>query len=508
MTKLRRRRLDLSTGLGWVASIVVLAAGTVRLAHASAHQLRALLDLNYESPVLFTIHSIQRGVNVYAPSHYMEPPFGLHMYTPLYHYVVSLFTSPASNPFLAGRIVSLACMLMAGALLLFVVPSRSRAPGVMAIGFFFLFWPVSRNAAIVRPDAMALLFSAAAVVVVARRPAEWRAVCAAALLCALSVATKQSFLSAPVACLLFLGHRDVRRGLTIAAGSVLLGMLIIAAAEVASGGGFLYSITSGGRHPITLTELGFRFTNLTGQPLAVAWAAASLAATAVLVSKSAYRWSSPYPLYAATTWVVFLATAGKIGAGPNYYVEPMLASLMLGVWYAGGAGTEKPRAKSPFPSPVAAALILGAVGFDMWRSKLGGYSYVPDAAAAAAKPTDIAEGRRLLTESGPRPEVLNLAHALHTWWLPGKVSMPDVYLYALMWRDGTLDEEPVVRSIQRRDYAAIITTEVLLGGEYEPFAGASWNRVTEAARGAYQCRKSGAGFVFLLPREECADGAR
>jgi hypothetical protein len=505
MTKRRRAGLDLSAGLAWAASIAVFAVGSFRLLHASAHQLRAQFDLDYESPVIATIEAVQRGVNVYAPSHYMEPPFGLHMYTPLYHYVVSIVTSPAGNPFLAGRIVSLACMVLAGTLLLLVAPSRSRWAGVMAVGFFFLFWPVTRNAALVRPDPMALLFSAAAVVLLARRPGDPRAIAGAALLCALAIATKQSFVAAPAACLLFVMHRDVRRGLMITAGSVLAGAVIIAGAEAASGGGFLYSITSGGRHPITLSELRWRFISLSGQPLAVAWAVVSLAATAVLVLKSGHRKSSPYALYAAMTWIVFFATAGKMGAGPNYYLEPMLASLMLGAWYVGSAGAGARRGLSAFALPAAAVVVLALVGFDMWRSKLGSYSFMPEPPAAAARIAHIAEGRRLLAESGPRPEVLNLAHAQHTWWLPGRVAMHDVYLYALMWRDGTLDEEPVVRSILRRDYTAIITTEVLLGGQYDAFAGASWNRVTEAALTAYPCRKTVEGFVLLLPREKCAD---
>lgn len=359
----------------FTVAILVLTAGIFRLARASLHQLPTPLDLNYESPAVATIEAFRNGTNVYHKSFYGAPPFGLDMYAPLYHYVVSLFPASADNPFLAGRIVALVCMVLAGMLLLWVAPGRARVAGLMAAGLFLIFWPVTQNAALVRVDSMALMFSGAAVVLIARHPASTAAVVGSAFLCLLALAAKQSFIAAPVACFLFLLHRQARPAVTFAATYGALAMVFLAGGEIVSGGGFLFSLTSGAKHPNTLNELWVRFLNLRGQPLSVVWAVVSLAGSAIVVAKKRYRIASPFPMYAATSWLVFLGTAGKMGAAPNYYLEPMLASLMLAVWYASRERDEAAVSPRSFFSPVVTALVLALLVTDVWMSKLWNYSF-------------------------------------------------------------------------------------------------------------------------------------
>lgn len=123
--------------------------------------------------------------------------------------------------------------------------------------------------------------------------------------------------------------------------------------------------------------------------------------------------------------------------------------------------------------------------------------------AVARRTAEIAERHRLISEYGPDRPVLNLAHATYTASLPGEVAINDVFLYAMMWRGDELDEEPVVRSIQRRDYGAIAVNRTLLSSIREPFAGKRWMRVMNAAAAYYPCRARSAEVVLFFPPGAC-----
>ena len=83
--KLRLREEDARM----LAAIIVVVA-LARFARASIYGLASPVDVEYDTPNLFTIRAIQAGRNVYAPEFYLAPPFGLTIYTPLYHYIVTL----------------------------------------------------------------------------------------------------------------------------------------------------------------------------------------------------------------------------------------------------------------------------------------------------------------------------------------------------------------------------------------------------------------------------------
>ncbi|MGK2961464.1 MAG: hypothetical protein ACSLFK_04865 [Gemmatimonadaceae bacterium] len=484
-----------------MVAFLVLLTGSFRLVRASFHQLTTPLDLAYESALLSTIEALRAGKNIYAYGFYAEPPFGLTMYTPLYHHVVALFPLPAANPFLPGRIVGLACMVGSGLLLMWVTPARrGRIAAVIALGLFFLLWVVTANAATVKNDSIGLLFSAGAVIVIGRRAGGNRDAVIAALLASLAFASKQSFIAAPVACWLFLLHSDLRAAMRFAAYYAGFMTLFLGGGALLWGEGFWFSIFSGGRHPTSASELWSRVQHFSAQRFAVLVAIVSISGTAATVYRRYHRSSSPFPLYAATSWLLLAATLGKMGSATNYFLEPLLASLILGVWCADRITQ---RTGTVFPSPRFALALCIIVAGDYWQSKLWHYSTAIQPGTYSARQSAIAERRHVLAPLGDTPRLLNLAHAHYTSTLPGEVSLPDVFLYATMWRTDQLDEDPVVRSIRRRYYDAIVTTNYLLTTTDEPFVGDSWNRVREAAVAHYPCRKLTSGAVLMFPAGEC-----
>src|SRR5438045_4790197 len=133
-----------------LAAVIVVVA-LARFARASIYGLATPVDVEYDTPNLFTIRAIQAGRNVYAPEFFLAPPFGLTIYTPLYHYIVSVLPQ-FTNPFLSGRFVSLVFMVASGLLLFWVKDRTNTTNAAIAFGVFLLLWPVSQLAAVLRGD--------------------------------------------------------------------------------------------------------------------------------------------------------------------------------------------------------------------------------------------------------------------------------------------------------------------------------------------------------------------
>jgi hypothetical protein len=174
-------------------TLTVVGFTLARVLLVSAQQLDVPRDLAYESPIQRSVDVIREGSNPYDPKVYNDGPFVLTMYTPFYFWLTSLLPSPAANPFWTARAVAGLSMFLAAATVLLVLPRRETNHfTLLACSVIFLIGPVVKSTAVARNDSLGLLFSALAVVLVARTKGSPRALPLVAVLCCLAFWTKQS----------------------------------------------------------------------------------------------------------------------------------------------------------------------------------------------------------------------------------------------------------------------------------------------------------------------------
>lgn len=452
----RSRHLLAALALG------VLAASFGLVADVVGNQLSQPYDLGYESPSLATIRLLRDGRNPYDADVYADVPFTFTMYTPLYHHVVAALPAADDNAFLTGRVVSLACLLLASASL-FAVRGRRGGLAVpaLALGVFFLQWPILGFAAYLKSDSMALLCSAAAVVVVARGARGRGALAAAALLCTLAVAAKQSYVAAGGAILVHLLAGDRRRAATFA---VLLAGSAGAAAALATalwGAGFWFSVVLAPANPMSLSGAAGIVRDLLGQPVFVlllvltawtAWAASRAAGGPLALAAR-----SPLLPWVALSGLLAALTAGKLGATHLYFLEFTLAQLAWQVHALGDPATVRlPRGLAT----AACILLVACLGWEVHarRAFLASHDGAPEDTSAARE--RYYQGvRAALTARGlERPSVLNLGPPGHGYAFADDVSVNDYTLYAILWSSGKLDLQVLLDRIAERRFDLVLVS--------------------------------------------------
>lgn len=456
-----------------VATMVAIAV--VRWGLVVFYQLVAPHDLAYESPNLTTIRLIQEGVNIYDPAIYAHPPFHMTIYTPLYHHLVALLPTDGPNPFFYGRLLALVCMVLAATAVLAVRPRAKVTVPLMAASAFLMVSTVAANTAFLKNDSLALCFSVWAVVI-ASMSDRWRpAAYWAALLCILAFASKQSYLPASLACLIFL-RRDPR--------FVLSWALMLATGLALSmslwGGGFWFSVFSAPQNPISLE----RQAHLWGEMLRDS----AFGAIIVVGCIGLYRSGSsnlgrhPFGHYALFSWLALLVTAGKAGSSTNYFIEPALATLLWMVFCLRSEGGSL---------AVGGAALAGLVAI----SPLPAFTTPAQSSAAAAREARFTAELR---HEGVTPsDVLNLRSAPLGYSAGSRFQLNDPLLYGLLYHQKKLATQSLVRALDAQLFAAVAW----------PMDNSHWvaspelDDVRRALERTYPRRKTIAGEIFALPRD-------
>ena len=174
-----------SVCLAWAVAALFVATSAARLVPVVRDHLAATFDLMSEGPHMSTVKALERGDDIYDPRSFLDLPFYMTPYTPLYHVVVAALPQRAGNPFFTGRVVATVCMLTAAASLLFVAGRGQLPTALIALAAFFLIRAVTDNTAYLRSDALALCLSVWAVALVMRARSA-RAAAAVGALCALA----------------------------------------------------------------------------------------------------------------------------------------------------------------------------------------------------------------------------------------------------------------------------------------------------------------------------------
>jgi hypothetical protein len=492
-----RPRHGWSALLGGAAVLVALVA-LARLAEVSAYQLAAPFDLNYETPILRTIELLRAGRDVYDPAVYDGPPYWISVYTPLFHTLVAALPPDADNPFLNGRIVGLCCMLLAASTLL-LVAGRAWAFGLLTLGAYLLLPPVVAHAAFLKVDTLALSCAALGVLAcagAARRP---RLLPLASVLCALALFSKQSFVAAALACVLQLAVVDRRRALLFACMTAALTALLVATVWSP---GFRFSILEGARAPMTWIQVRSVWREMSTQPVFLALLALAGAGLLAFLRRPSWRRlvSTPYPAYACCSTAVLLATLPKQGSASIYFLEPMLAFLLLLVAWARGSRTSpSPSGDSRAPrfAPLAAWVLVGAAVAQVGKDAPDALGYASREANLRTE-TILREVAQTMRSHGPaEPRLLNLYSSRLSYPVPGLIELSDPLTYMLLWHTGRLRTDAIVDAVRAGEYDGVVVLSALLTADLpQPVAG-----VLHAVQEHYRVVLTRGPLTYLVPSD-------
>jgi len=433
-----------------VLAAAVVAAALLRLGGVVAGQLAWPYDIGTETAQLCSIRVLERGQPLYDPATYAADPFVLTMYTPLYHALVSWLPSAPGRPFLPGRLVAMGAMLAAAGTVFAVGRRRGRlAPAGLACGWFFLLWPALVHTAYLRSDSLALMLSAWAVVCVDRGGR--RALVLGAVLAALAVAAKQSYVAAALACGAWLAFTD-RKGARIFA-AVFAGLLAAGAfaATLAWGRGFWFSVVVAPSVG-AFSGLPSAVVDAVGQPAFVLLVVLSLWADALVLRRdgAAALRRSPFGLYALASLAVLLLTVGKAGANELYLLEFVLAHLL---WLVSLNGREAPI----FGHALAAAALALVAAVEVatpasrWESRAHGAGSREDRSAYYSA---VRAGLAARGVTGGR--ILGLGAQQDALGVADDACLNDAFLYRMLWRRGLLDPQDLVDAVRRRAFDVVM----------------------------------------------------
>ncbi len=309
---------------GWIA-VLLGAAALLNLALALV-QIPSPADTSMpESAIVFGARQVMEGGALYADYH--RAPFIIAPYTPLYYAWTGLagrlLGAPPEGLFAVGRWTSFIALALS-AVLLSAGARRNgaggRAPWLIPAAFlapaFVLSW-----AATARPDTPGLLFALAGILLWLKfeeRP--WRFL--AIVLFLLAFLTKQSFLAAPGALLLYLAVKKRKADSLMVgglfAGGVAAALLLL---HSATGGLSTLNILGSNLVPLSLDNLrlvGGRFLQAAAFPLLLG-----------LAGLNRERLKSLPFLYFAVSLLWGFYACLKLGSDLNYFLEPLAAVCLL-----------------------------------------------------------------------------------------------------------------------------------------------------------------------------------
>jgi hypothetical protein len=480
----------------WIAWIVALAAVAVmlhRLLPVARAQLTAPYDLISEGPHMCTVQAIERGFDIYASRNFLDLPFYVTPYTPLYHSIVAALPQDPANPFFTGRVVSTILNLLAASALLFVAAPAHRATGVTAFAVFFLLHAVTGNTVYLRSDGLALCASIWAVVTVARATRRSHVVAAGAL-AALAVAGKQSFLAAGVVSFAFVALRRPRDLPAFVASGLAVGLGLAAAATAVWGTEFWFAVTIPlSDYPRAMESFRWHWHLMFIQPIFV-WIVG-----AALVTLAATRTTrGPLLAYALVAWALQSSVMTGVGAENHNLIEPVLATLlwMVAALQAGGTPLTLGWLRLAGLATLAACVVL-----ELRQTDTTLYSYA-DPARTARYVANRAEAQARLRGLGfEHGKLLNLKNSQIPHDFPNSdMTLNDLWMYAtVLWDSRPETVDRLIAAIEAERFDVVITAPGVTTPTTNPRNGSPWSRIVYPLFDHYRVAFHG-GDVNLLTR--------
>lgn len=471
----------------------------LRLVPVCRDQLAAPFDLISEGPHMCTVKAIRSGFDIYARKSFLDLPFFMTPYMPLYHVLVAALPQDPTNPFFTGRVVAAVFMILAAATLLVVAAHGHRATAVIAVAVFFLINAVTGNTAYLRSDSMALCWSVWAVVTAARARSRSTAV-AAGVLCALAIAAKQSFLAAGLTCFLHFATRDRRDALAFLIAGGAVGATLGLAAWAYWGSDFWFAVTIPlTDYPRAIESFYWHWHMMFAQPLFLFILAAAVVATATAVATDGWRvFAQPFLPYVLVAWTLQTGVMTGIGAENHNLNEPVLATLL---WIVVALQHDRPSFRMGWAWGAGLAALAFCTQLELRNPDASLYSYtnpahteryVRERAAAQAALRDLG------FEHG---RMLNLKNSQIPHDFAGEMVVNDVWMYVtVLWNSRPETVDRLVHAIETETFDTILVAPGVVSADHD-YGDTPWPRIIHAVFRHYAVAYRG-GEVNLLTRRK------
>ena len=313
-------------------------------------------DDGLEGTLLHEAGLVRAGEALYRPL--VPDEFVSAPYTPLHTVVLASFGFDQARPFTAGRTISLLALVgVALVIAVFVgVHGRFWWLGLIAALWMLAFAPAQLWGTRIKPDMLALMFTAAGLLVASWRRGRWADW--AAVLFALAFFTKQTALIAPFAVGVNLLITDWRRALRYGLIYGLALGLPYLALDIVTERAATAHIWGLHRSEWWRFALFWKYVELLRWSLPLLGLA--LLGIAAVRTNYAYRQALLYALLAPAT----MYGAGEIGAHHNHLLETMLAWTM-----AGGVGAGLVLHGATWKNRRSALAVLAVAGL-VWQGWL------------------------------------------------------------------------------------------------------------------------------------------
>lgn len=449
--------------------------------------------------------TLARGGCIYGSLR--QPPFVVGNYPPLFPWAYSLATGAQATlqSLPAGRLMIQLAAALSALLLGLIAGLRTRRwlPALLAPLLFFCSWEVAHWSAFVRVDFPALLFTAAGLGVFLTVRPRWGAALAALLFVAAGYA-RQTALLAPLACIIALTLNDRRRLAWFLIPYAGLGLAVLIWLQAKTGGEFLRHVVAYNQNVMDLGGLARVMKNEVwffhrGLILALLCGAA---ARLFLRPAPGEGSAPPAPLaprfhalpHARGAVSIYLALAalslvsyGKVGAAPNYVLEPLAAAAL---WSAETLGLLLDR----LALGARRVFNIAALGFCLLLLVHGAWldgRALQFPWSAAPGPADRAAGYELLKALRAAPGDVYCEDPVYAL-LAGKPVLFQPFIMSQLAREGKWDARPFVDWLAARRFSLFAAT-----ADLTPGAAQDYERYTPAMAGALTRHYDPAGSLAL-----------
>ena len=362
-------------------------------------------------------------------------------YPPLYLWLAGL---DLGDPFLAGRLASIAATVAVAGLIVWRARASPLAAAALGVGWLAVA-PVALWGAALKPDLVALALTVAAVLLVERR-----AGLPAGALLVLAVFAKPTALLPAITLIGWAATRDrrvVRRLLLGSAAGAAAGLVVIAA----------FGPADVWRHVVTWNALPWS----AGEAATVAYLAVATVGAALVAAVLLRPLPGPVGAYlAAAAGIVILG--GREGATINYLLDLAAASSLA-------LAAAAPRVRASMLYPIAAVLQLAVATL-----VLDPHAILPDrrpTTGAWGDPARIAAAR---TAFPPGPILAEDAGLLLA---SGRVPViDDLFLWSRLVASHAIDPAPILAAVSAGRYAAVVSAiDLDRSSEAPAFEQARWD---------------------------------
>jgi MFS family permease len=481
-----------------LVALALALAALSRLVPVVAAQLAAPFDLISEGPHMCTVQAIMRGLDIYDPRSFLDLPFYMTPYSPLFHVLVAALPQSAANPFLTGRVLAIVFMFGAAAALLGAAGPRRGALALLAIGTFFLIRPVTLTTAYLRSDGMAVCCAAWAVVVAWRSHSRGGAAAAGAL-CALAAAAKQSFLAPGIACLLWFALAQRRRLGAFLLGGIATGAALALAATAYWGTKFWIAMTIPVTdYPRDMESFFIHWRMMFAQPVFVVLVGGALIVTAaLLVARPREALATPFLLYVLFAWPLQTWVMTGIGAENHDLIEPVLATFL---WIVVASSRDGSTPRLDWRWGLGLAALAVAVALELRNPDPATYSATTPAKTARYVEAREAMRQALAARGLDHGAMLNLKNSQVVHDYAGDFTINDVWMYiTVLWNTRPETVDRLVAAIEAERFDGIFVAPGVLSAERET-GNSPWARISHAVFAHYRVSLRGAE-VNVLTRQ-------